>query len=247
VASQTILVIEDEKEISDIIEIYLKSRNYHVVTAEDGLVALNKFEQLQPDLIILDILMPNMDGIEFCKQIRQVSNVPILFMSCKKDPEDVIHGLSIGGDDYITKPFDPNVLVARVEANLRRAPILKRWSSSPPPAPILQPLKFGELEIDLQHLRVLLRGVNVSLSNKEMQLLIYRCGTWRATAIPVQSAFISAISARKSKTIRRIPFIFRTLEDRDINLCNTVSTEKRLPRREALFCHILLIYCRSLY
>jgi DNA-binding response OmpR family regulator len=173
VASQTILVIEDEKEISDIIEIYLKSRNYHVVTAEDGLVALNKFEQLQPDLIILDILMPNMDGIEFCKQIRQVSNVPILFMSCKKDPEDVIHGLSIGGDDYITKPFDPNVLVARVEANLRRAPILKRWSSSPPPAPILQPLKFGELEIDLQHLRVLLRGVNVSLSNKEMQLLIY--------------------------------------------------------------------------
>lgn len=119
-SNEVILVVEDEADIRRLIEMYLTEHGYRVVLAEDGEQALDMFEREQPDLLVLDVLLTGIDGMEVCRRIRQISHVPILYLTCLDDAEDMIRGLEIGGDDYITKPFNPNVLVARVKANLRR-------------------------------------------------------------------------------------------------------------------------------
>jgi DNA-binding response OmpR family regulator len=116
----TVLVVDDDKEIRDGIEIYLKNEGYHVLKAGDGVEALNVLEQSDVHLIILDIMMPNMDGITATFKIREQKNIPILMLSAKSESTDKIHGLSVGADDYVTKPFHPLELMARVKSMLRR-------------------------------------------------------------------------------------------------------------------------------
>ena len=116
----TVLVVDDDKEIRDGIEIYLKNEGYHVLKAGDGLQALKVLEQSDVHLIILDIMMPNMDGITATFKIREQRNIPILMLSAKSESSDKIHGLSVGADDYVTKPFHPLELMARVKSMLRR-------------------------------------------------------------------------------------------------------------------------------
>ena len=116
----TVLVVDDDKEIRDGIEIYLKNEGYHVLKAGDGVEALNVLEQSDVHLIILDIMMPNMDGIMATFKIREKKNIPILMLSAKSESTDKIHGLSVGADDYVTKPFHPLELMARVKSMLRR-------------------------------------------------------------------------------------------------------------------------------
>ena len=116
----TVLVVDDDKEIRDGIEIYLKNEGYHVLKAGDGLQALKVWEQSDVHLIILDIMMPNMDGITATFKIREQKNIPILMLSAKSESSDKIHGLSVGADDYVTKPFHPLELMARVKSMLRR-------------------------------------------------------------------------------------------------------------------------------
>ena len=116
----TVLVVDDDKEIRDGIEIYLKNEGYHVLKAGDGLQALKVLEQSDVHLIILDIMMPNMDGITATFKIREQKNIPILMLSAKSESSDKIHGLSVGADDYVTKPFHPLELMARVKSMLRR-------------------------------------------------------------------------------------------------------------------------------
>ncbi len=118
--SLTVLVVDDDKEIRDGIEIYLKNEGYHVLKAGDGLEALNVLEESDVHLIILDIMMPNMDGITATFKIREQKNIPILMLSAKSESTDKIHGLSVGADDYVTKPFHPLELMARVKSMLRR-------------------------------------------------------------------------------------------------------------------------------
>lgn len=116
----TIIVVDDEKEIRNLIGIYLKNEGYKVIKAENGIKALEILEKEKIDLIILDIMMPDMDGIEACTKIREEKNMPIIMLSAKTEDMDKIWGLTAGADDYMTKPFNPLELIARVKSQLRR-------------------------------------------------------------------------------------------------------------------------------
>ncbi|OIJ15207.1 DNA-binding response regulator [Anaerobacillus arseniciselenatis] len=162
---ETILIVEDEKELGELVRDYLKVEGYNVILAFDGAEALNVFQREAPLLIVLDIMLPKIDGIEVCRTIRSKSNVPILLVSAKKSETDKIIGLGIGADDYITKPFSPGELVARIKAHLRR---YNHYSS---PKEIKKTLAFGELEIDEKGFMIKIAGIPVDFSAKEFQLL----------------------------------------------------------------------------
>lgn len=117
---QKILIVDDEKEIRDLIEIYLKSEGYETLKAADGVEALNILNKEEPDLIILDVMMPKMNGIDACLKIREERQMPIIMLSAKSEDVDKILGLNMGADDYLTKPFNPLELIARVKSQLRR-------------------------------------------------------------------------------------------------------------------------------
>jgi len=117
---QSILVVDDEKDIREVIEIYLMNENFDVITACDGLEALEKLKNKDIDLIVLDIMMPKLDGIRTCLKIREEKKMPIIMLSAKSEDSDKILGLNIGADDYVTKPFNPLELVARIKSQLRR-------------------------------------------------------------------------------------------------------------------------------
>jgi len=117
---RTILIVDDEKEIRDLVDIYLKSDGYDTIKACDGLEAINLLEENDVDLIILDVMMPNLNGIEACLKIREIKEMPIIMLSAKSEDIDKILGLNMGADDYLTKPFNPLELVARVKSQLRR-------------------------------------------------------------------------------------------------------------------------------
>lgn len=115
-----ILIVDDEKEIAELLEIYLSNENYHVYKYTSSIEALNDLSHLKVDLAILDVMMPEMDGFDLCKKIREKYTFPIIFTTAKGEDLDKIHGLTIGADDYVIKPFQPLELMARVKANLRR-------------------------------------------------------------------------------------------------------------------------------
>ncbi|GFP74362.1 response regulator transcription factor [Clostridium fungisolvens] len=117
---ETILIVDDEKEIRDLVEIYLKNDGYNTIKASDGQEALEVLEKNDVDLIILDVMMPKLDGIEACMKIREERNTPIIMLSAKSEDMDKIFGLTTGADDYLTKPFNPLELLARVKSQLRR-------------------------------------------------------------------------------------------------------------------------------
>ncbi|MFD3257822.1 response regulator transcription factor [Paenibacillus lentus] len=126
---ESILLVDDEKEIIELMEIYLKNEGYFLYKASNGLEALQILQTHDIDLIILDIMMPEMDGIQACMKIREQRNTPIIMLSAKSQDIDKIAGLSIGADDYVTKPFNPLVLIARVKSQLRRYKLLNRQES----------------------------------------------------------------------------------------------------------------------
>lgn len=115
-----VLVVDDEYKIRSLLELYLLKNEYEVITADCGRAALQAIEQHNPDLVVLDILMPDISGLEVCQNIRKRKSIPVIFLSCQQESETIISGLEFGGDDYLTKPFDPNELVARINALLRR-------------------------------------------------------------------------------------------------------------------------------
>ncbi|RXT01533.1 response regulator transcription factor [Ammoniphilus sp. CFH 90114] len=158
-----VLVVEDDDELRELIGLYLSNYGYRVVLATDGEQALNLFSIETPDIVILDVLLPKMNGLDVCKKIRSCSSVPILFLSSKSESEDIVTGLDAGGDSYLTKPFDPSVLLAKVRATLRRQTYHKKDSDI---------LRFGDLEIDLQSYGVRRNSLPITLSAKEMQLLL---------------------------------------------------------------------------
>ncbi|GGF89365.1 response regulator transcription factor [Paenibacillus abyssi] len=166
-----ILVVDDEPEITELIGLYLTREGYKVHTADNGTDAIQLAEELRPDLIILDIQLKSMNGIEVCEDLRTRSDVPIMFVSCKSDDTDIIHGLSVGGDDYITKPFSPKQLVARVKAHLRRMTLQSSARTEGNGSNTV--LSFGSLVIDLDAHTVKIDDQYVPLSAKEFDLLTY--------------------------------------------------------------------------
>ena len=161
-----ILVIDDEPEILELITDILKKTDYQVITALDGQSGLAKFRQNEPVLVILDVMMPQMDGWEVCRQLRQESTVPIIMLTALKWHQDVIKGLAVGADDYLTKPFFPAELLARIEALLRRLQM-------PPPSSRTLPLSLDKyLVINPVDRQVLMYGEPIKLTPTEYELIL---------------------------------------------------------------------------
>ena len=163
---KTILVVDDEIKITEVIKSYLEAAGYTVLSAHNGTGALRLFEKYSPALIVLDLMLPDISGEDICRNIRRKSNVPIIMLTAKVDDADVISGLGIGADDYLTKPFSPKQLVARVEAVLRR--------TSAEPAALMSAFSFsdGTLVIDGLRHEVRKNGQMISLTPNEYNLLL---------------------------------------------------------------------------
>ncbi|SRR6266498_390945 len=162
-----ILVVDDEPQLTRVLRTGLKSRGYDVRTAADGLSGFETFKEWHPNLVITDLAMPNMNGLELCRRLRSISPVPIIVLSAKGEEKTKIEALDIGADDFVTKPFGIDELLARVRASLRRA---ASQVTAEAPATILQ---AGDFRIDLESRSVVVRGREVHLTPKEFDLLTY--------------------------------------------------------------------------
>ena len=166
--SKKVLIIEDEKSISDIIKFNLNKEGFEVDTAYDGKTGLEKALSGSPDLILLDVMLPVMDGFAVCKKVREQSTVPILMLTAKEEEVDKVLGLELGADDYITKPFGMRELIARIKANIRRIDLVESFQSAPSNIQ-----DFGTLAIDLNRYEVRKNGVALELTIREFELLKY--------------------------------------------------------------------------
>lgn len=166
--SKKVLIIEDEKAISDIIKFNLKKEGFEVDAAYDGQEGLDKALTAQPDLILLDVMLPSMDGFQVCKRVREGSTVPIIMLTAKEEEVDKVLGLELGADDYITKPFGMRELIARIKANLRRTELAAGTVNDPSNIQ-----DFGSLEIDMNRYEVRKNNQVLELTLREFELLKY--------------------------------------------------------------------------
>ena len=160
-----VLIVEDDKNISDLLQLYLQKEGYTVLTAADGGDGLNKFRTEKPDLVLLDLMMPVMDGWSVCAAIRAESQTPVIMLTAKSETDDKVMGLKAGADDYITKPFEMKEVLARIEAVLRRS---DRAAEVP-----TRKLSFDKLTIDMDAFELTVDGKKVDTPPKEMELLFY--------------------------------------------------------------------------
>ncbi len=164
-----ILVVDDEKNICELLGLYLRKDNYEVAFAYDGKMALEKFAEFQPDMILLDIMLPEIDGWEVCRTIRRSSNVPIIMISAKGETFDKVLGLELGADDYVTKPFDAKEVVARIKTVLRRV----GPDEQPTEKEKLEEVEFEGLYVSLTNYKLRVAGKDVEAPPKEIELLYH--------------------------------------------------------------------------
>ncbi|MBN1668016.1 MAG: response regulator transcription factor [Anaerolineales bacterium] len=162
-----VLVVDDEQTLRKFVRRNLEVRGFRVLTATNGIEALSTFEQHSIDLVILDVMMPRLDGLETTRRIRQHSQVPIIVLTALGEESDKVRAFDLGADDYLTKPFGVAELLARVRAVLRRA----QWAPTSPP--IEGTLVYGEIEVNVDRREVLVRGEPVKLTPTEFNLLVY--------------------------------------------------------------------------
>ncbi len=162
----SVLIVEDDRNISELLQLYLEKEGYAVTTASDGGQGLTKFRAIKPDLVLLDVMMPVMDGWAVCKAIRAEGNTPVIMLTAKGETDDKVTGLKAGADDYITKPFEMKELLARIEAVLRRTDRGTEESKS-------RRLVFDKLIIDMDAFELTVDGKKVDTPPKEMELLFY--------------------------------------------------------------------------
>jgi len=163
----TILVVEDEESFVDALTVGLKREGFRVRVARDGVEALELFDLVQPDLVLLDVMLPRISGIDVCREIRTRSRVPIIMVTARSSEIDTVVGLEIGADDYVSKPYRLRELVARMRAALRRAPISDHAPSSP------ATLEVGDVRLDPERHEVFVRGQSVAMPLKEFELLSF--------------------------------------------------------------------------
>ena len=168
-----ILVVDDEKPISDIIKFNLKKEGYDVYTAYDGEEALQKVEEINPDLILLDLMLPKIDGLEVAREVRKTHNMPIIMVTAKDAEIDKVLGLEMGADDYVTKPFSNRELVARVKANLRRQSTTMAEAQAAEEESKNNDIAIGDLVIHPDAYVVSKRGEKIELTHREFELLYY--------------------------------------------------------------------------
>ena len=160
-----ILIVDDDKNICEILRLYLQKEGYSPIVAYNGEEALEKFRATSPALIILDLMLPIVDGIEVCKEVRKVSRTPIIMLTAKGETFDKVLGLELGADDYVVKPFEPKELIARVKAVLRRAADVQSADSSE--------IEFNGLRISQSNYEVYLDSVRIEMPPKEFELLYF--------------------------------------------------------------------------
>ena len=171
---KTILIVDDEQPIVDILVYNLEKEGYKTITASDGITAVNMALEKKPDLILLDIMLPRLDGLSVCKRIKNSLNVPILMLTAKDGEIDKILGLELGADDYITKPFSVRELVARVKANLRKVEAVSRDNiikENKDDKKKESKIVVGDLELDLDKFEVKVRGEIIDLTLREFEVL----------------------------------------------------------------------------
>lgn len=165
-----VLIVDDEASIRDIIGFTLEKDGYEFAKAKDGEEALELFEEYQPDIVILDLMLPKIDGLEVCLEIRKKSQVPIIMLTAKSDEFDKVLGLEMGADDYVTKPFSNRELLARVKANLRRTAISQEEAAPEEKRAVYE---VGDLTINAETYRVTKGDDPVELTHREFELLLY--------------------------------------------------------------------------
>ncbi len=163
--AKTVLIVEDDRNIADLLRLYLEKEGYEVVIANDGLRGVELFKSSQPSLVLLDVMLPGMDGWGVCRAIRSESKTPIIMLTAKSETEDKVNGLKQGADDYITKPFEMKEVLARIEAVLRRSGIEPEKAS--------RRLTFDKLIIDMDAFELTVDGKKVPTPPKEMELLYH--------------------------------------------------------------------------
>jgi DNA-binding response OmpR family regulator len=221
-AEQRVLVVDDEPKIAEVVGSYLKLSGYVPITAESGSEALALFESQHPCLVILDLMLPDLTGEELCRRLRARSRVPIIMLTAKVEDRDAIGGLALGADDYVTKPFSPRQLMARVGAVLRRA--------APQGAPLARSLSFcrDDLYIDVEKQEVLKQGEPVPLTPSELQVLL------------VLSAHPGRVFSREELIKRALGEDFdgfdRTVDAHVKNLRQKIETDPRTP------CYIVTVH-----
>ncbi|MDT8901423.1 response regulator [Anaeroselena agilis] len=168
---KTVLIVDDEAQIRELLSLYFTQDGFAVAEAADGASALLSVQQVKPDIIILDIMMPVLDGIEVCRQIRKFSNVPIIILTSRSEDDDRILGLETGADDYVAKPFNPKEIVARAKAVLRRTAAPQQYAAA-------DVVNLPSLAINMAEHSVIAFGHPVALANKELEVL------WLLTSHP---------------------------------------------------------------
>jgi two-component system alkaline phosphatase synthesis response regulator PhoP len=159
---KTVLVVDDERNIVELVRLYLEKEGFNVVAASDGEQALAQYERHAPDLVVLDLMLPKMDGFEVCRELRRRGDTPILMLTARSEDVDAIVGLELGADDYVTKPFNPRALVARVKAILRRTDVTLKGG---------RPIRVGNLRIDPRRREASIGDRPLDLRAREFDLL----------------------------------------------------------------------------
>lgn len=162
---EKILIVDDDKNICELLRMYLEKEGYTVVMAHNGVDAVSKFGNENPDLILLDIMLPQLDGWQVCREIRKISEVPIIMLTAKDEVFDKVLGLELGADDYVTKPFDTKEIVARIKAVLRR--------TQPVKAGEMKEVHYDKLSINLSNYEMKVNGVAVDTPPKELELIYH--------------------------------------------------------------------------
>ncbi len=164
--SLKVLIVDDDKNICDLLRLYLEKDGYGVILSHDGAEAVVKFNALKPDIVLLDIMLPSMDGWQVCREIRKKSNVPIIMITAKGETIDKIIGLDLGADDYIVKPFDAKEVIARINAVTRRV-------SSANPEPEIKEVRYDKLSVNMTRYELKVNGKSIDTPPKELELLYY--------------------------------------------------------------------------
>ena len=163
-ANEKILVVDDDTNICELLRLYLTKEGYQVTTANDGEEGLEKFNQLKPDMVLLDVMMPRMDGLEVCRRIRKLGNTPVMMLTAKGETFDKVLGLELGADDYMVKPFDTKEVVARIKAVLRRCTVTTSQTESSEGV-----IEFDNLRLDMNSYELRVKGKVVEAPPKELE------------------------------------------------------------------------------
>lgn len=172
-AKQKIMIVDDDNTIAELISLYLIKECFDTYIVNDGDLAISEFENYKPDLILLDLMLPGMDGHQICREIRSKSNTPIITVSAKGEVFDKVLSFELGADDYIEKPFDPKELIARIKAVLRRCGIQKKEEPVQAPVSNVKQVVFPDLDINLTNYSVTYKGASVEMPPKEIELLYF--------------------------------------------------------------------------